>query len=221
MLAADRSGDLASHLAQLGAEVVVGDLFDDISELLLDDEEPRMLMLDVGHRPDLAGLAIRHARRDRRFARVPVIVGVSEQQVGSLDPSQGHDDFVALPCLPAELYGRVRALEWKRSEFSSEERTKVGQVLIDRASHEVTRDGHVIVLTAREFALLSFLAANRGRVFSRDQLLARVWGARYEGGARTVDIHVRRLRAKLGDSLPLHTLRGAGYVLRMPDEENA
>ena len=147
-----------------------------------------------------------------------MIVGVSERQVGRLDPAQGHDDFVALPCDPAELYARVRALEWKRSEFSSEERTKVGGVVIDRASHEVTRDGRPVVLTAREFALLSFFAANRGRVYSREQLLSRVWGARYEGGARTVDIHVRRLRAKLGDSLGLETLRGAGYVLRAPEE---
>lgn len=219
VLAADRSPDVAGHLAQLGAEVVVGDLFDDIGALLLDEEEPRMLIVDVGERPDLARSAIRHARRDRRFARVPVIVGVSVRQVGSLDPTQGHDDFVALPCSPAELYGRVRALEWKRSEFSSDERTKVGGVVIDRAAHEVTRDGQLVTLTAREFSLLSFLAANRGRVFSREQLLARVWGARYDGGARTVDIHVRRLRAKLGDALGLQTQRGAGYVLRVPEED--
>jgi DNA-binding response OmpR family regulator len=66
--------------------------------------------------------------------------------------------------------------------------------------------------------LLAFLAQNRGRVLSREALLARVWGARYEGGPRTVDIHVRRLRMKLGDALPLETLRGAGYKLRTPDE---
>jgi DNA-binding response OmpR family regulator len=219
VLAADGSDDLAGHLTQLGADVVVGDLFEDVGALLKDDEEPRMLIVDVGERPDLAGLAIRHARRDRRFLRVPVIVGVSERQVGSLDPAQGHDDFVALPCGPAELYGRVRALEWKRSEFSSDERTKVGPIVIDRASHEVTHNGQLVALTAREFSLLSFLAANRGRVFSRDQLLTRVWGGRYEGGARTVDIHVRRLRAKLGEAFGLQTLRGAGYVLRTPEEE--
>ena len=79
-------------------------------------------------------------------------------------------------------------------------------------------DGRRVVLTAKEFALLAFLAANRGRVFSRETLLARVWGSRYEGGARTVDIHVRRLRAKLGNSLPLETLRGAGYKVPAPSE---
>ena len=70
----------------------------------------------------------------------------------------------------------------------------------------------------REFALLSFLCDRRGRALTREQLLAKVWGARYEGGPRTVDIHVRRLRAKLGDDLPLETLRGAGYKLRAPTE---
>lgn len=92
----------------------------------------------------------------------------------------------------------------------------MGALVIDRAAHQVTVDGRAIALTAKEFSLLAFLAANRGRVFSRDALLGRVWGARYEGGARTVDIHVRRLRAKLGDALPLETLRGAGYKLRAP-----
>jgi len=86
--------------------------------------------------------------------------------------------------------------------------------MIDRALHEVTLDGRKVPLTAREFALLSFLAQNRGRVLRRDVLLSRVWGPRYEGGARTVDIHVRRLRAKLGEAFPLETLRGAGYLLR-------
>jgi DNA-binding response OmpR family regulator len=89
---------------------------------------------------------------------------------------------------------------------------------VDRAAHEVSVEGRRVTLTAKEFALLAFLSMNRGRVFSRETLLARVWGSRYEGGARTVDIHVRRLRAKLGDSLPLETLRGAGYKLRAPSE---
>ena len=94
----------------------------------------------------------------------------------------------------------------------------MGGLVIDRAAHEVTVDGRPIALTAKELALLAFLAAHRGRVFSREALLARVWGSRYEGGARTVDIHVRRLRAKLGAAFPLLTLRGAGYKLRTPGE---
>ena len=81
-------------------------------------------------------------------------------------------------------------------------------------------DGRPISLTAKEFALLAYLCERRGKVLSREHLLARVWGNRYEGGPRTVDIHVRRLRAKLGDALPLETLRGSGYKLRAPDTED-
>ena len=77
--------------------------------------------------------------------------------------------------------------------------------------------GRTVALTAKEFALLAYLCERRGKVLTRDHLLAHVWGSRYEGGARTVDIHVRRLRAKLGDALPLETLRGSGYKLRAPD----
>ena len=78
--------------------------------------------------------------------------------------------------------------------------------------------GRPISLTAKEFALLAFLCERRGKALSREQLLAKVWGTRYEGGPRTVDIHVRRLRAKLGEEFPLETLRGAGYKLRAPSE---
>jgi DNA-binding response OmpR family regulator len=74
--------------------------------------------------------------------------------------------------------------------------------------------GKSIQLTAREFALLVALATRQGRVLTRETLLDVVWGSDYEGGAKTVDVHVRRLRAKLGDALPLQTVRGAGYMLR-------
>ena len=151
--------------------------------------------------------------------RRPTLVALPPRQITTFDPASGFDDFIVVPCVPAEIYARIRALEWRRSEFATEERLKIGSLVVDRAAHEVSVDGRRVTLTAKEFALLAFLAANRGRVFSREALLARVWGSRYEGGARTVDIHVRRLRAKLGDALPLETLRGAGYKLRAPSEQ--
>ena len=139
-------------------------------------------------------------------------------QVSRLEPSAGFDDFVLMPYVPAELYARIRALEWRRSEFATEERLKVGDIVVDKAAREVMAKGRPVLLTAKEFALLAFLCERRGKALSRDQLLAKVWGARYEGGPRTVDIHVRRLRAKLGEEFPLETLRGAGYKLRAPSE---
>jgi len=205
----------AAMLRQLGSDVSALDLWDDFgaaaSERLV-----RAMVFEAGERPDLAAGALRTARKVPELAATPTIVTLPPRQITSFDSASGFDDFIVVPCVPAELYARIRALEWRRSEFANEELVKVGPLLVDRAAHEVSIEGRRVKLTAKEFALLAFLAANRGRVFSREALLARVWGSRYEGGARTVDIHVRRLRAKLGELLPLETLRGAGYKLRTP-----
>jgi DNA-binding response OmpR family regulator len=220
----EREDGATAHLRQLGAEVRTMDLWEDFGRIFdrgpLADEGAiaRAVVFEGSDRPDLAIASLRAARREPRLAEVPAILSVPTRQVARVEPSSGFDDFIVVPYDPAELYARIRALEWRRSEFSTEERLKMGGLVIDRAAHEVTLEGRRVALTAKEFALLAFLAANRGRVYSRDVLLARVWGARYEGGARTVDIHVRRLRAKLGEALPLETLRGAGYKLRAPLE---
>jgi DNA-binding response OmpR family regulator len=216
----EQEDSAAVLLRQLGAEVRTMDLWDDFARALDRDDNVlvRAVVFEAGDRPDLAVASLRAARREVRLKDVPALIQLPTRQVARLEPSSGFDDFIVSPYDPAELYARIRALEWKRSEFSTEERLKMGPVVIDRAAHEVTLDGRRVSLTAKEFALLAYLAANRGRVFSRDVLLARVWGGRYEGGARTVDIHVRRLRAKLGDGLPLETMRGAGYKLRAPTE---
>lgn len=209
----------ATLLRTLGADVRTLDLWEEGSKLFdAPGARARVIVIDAGERPDLAVAALRAARKTEELAGTPAIVAVSARQIARMDPASGFDDFIVTPCTPVELYARIRQLEWRRSEFSTEERVKVGPFVIDRAAHDVSFDGRSVTLTAKEFALLSFLAQNRGRVFSREALLARVWGARYEGGPRTVDIHVRRLRMKLGDALPLDTLRGAGYKLRTPSE---
>ena len=208
-------------LRQLGSEVRTLDLWDDfvsVVEQARADGEVRTMVFEAGERPDLAAAALRAARKVPELSEIPTVVTLPPRQITSFDPASGFDDFIVMPCVPAELYARIRALEWRRSEFATEERLKIGALLVDRAAHEVSVEGRRVTLTAKEFALLAFLAANRGRVFSRETLLARVWGSRYEGGARTVDIHVRRLRAKVGDALPLETLRGAGYKLRAPND---
>ena len=209
----------ATLLRTLGAEVRTLDLWDEGASLFDDaGATARAIVIEAGERPDLAVAALRAVRRTAELAEIPAIVAVSPRQIARVEPASGFDDFIVLPCVPSELYARIRQLEWRRSEFATEERTKVGRLIVDRAAHEVLVDGRAIVLTAKEFALLAFLAQNRGRVFSRESLLARVWGSRYEGGARTVDIHVRRLRMKLGDAFPLETLRGAGYKMRTPGD---
>jgi DNA-binding response OmpR family regulator len=222
----ERETGAASVLRQLGARVITADLWDDPSLLLPEDipgKQPalvRALVIEALDRPDLAAAALRAFRREPRLEQVGAIVAIGESQVARLEPSLGFDDFVLAPYVPSELYARIRQLEWKRSEFANEERLKIGTLVIDRSAREVLVDGRAIALTVKEFSLLLFLCEQRGKVKSREQLLARVWGSSYEGGARTVDIHVRRLRAKLGTAFPLQTLRGAGYKLKYePDSE--
>lgn len=217
----DGAEGAAAMLRQLGSEVRTLDLWDDFIAIVEQTRlggDVRAMVFEAGERPDLASAALRAARKVPELGEVPTILTLPPRQITAFDPASGFDDFIVMPCVPAELYARIRALEWSRSEFATEERLKIGSLLVDRAAHEVSVDGRRVTLTAKEFLLLGFLASNRGRVFSRETLLARVWGSRYEGGARTVDIHVRRLRAKLGDALPLETLRGAGYKLRAPSD---
>lgn len=211
----EREDGAASVLRGLGAEVHTLDLWDEPHRLFPDDDEsePRALIVEALDRPDLAVAALRALRREPRLENVGALIAVTPTQVARVEPSSGFDDFVLFPFVPAELYARIRLLEWRRSEFATEERMKVGSIVIDRAAHDVLLDGASVTLTAKEFALLAYLCERRGKVVSREELLRRVWGNRYEGGARTVDIHVRRLRAKLGSALPLSTLRGSGYKM--------
>ena len=216
----ERDDGAAALLRQLGAEVRTMDLWEspasiiDASELAL----LRAVVVEALERPDLAAATLRALRREVNLEGVGTLVAISDRQVARVEPSAGFDDFILVPFVPAELYARIRQIEWRTSEFANDERLKIGPLVIDRSARDVFVDGRAISLTAKEFALLVYLCDNRGKVKSREQLLARVWGNNYEGGPRTVDIHVRRLRAKLGAALPLKTLRGAGYKLT-PHEE--
>lgn len=218
----EREEGAASSLRALGADVRPLDLWEDPSDLFHDDEDSgeraRAIVVEALDRPDLATAVLRQLRKEPRLAGVGALLAIHEPHVARVDPASGFDDFVLVPYVPSELYARIRQLEWKRSEFANEERLKLGELVIDRSAREVRAHGKAVTLTAKEYALLVFLCENRGRVKSRDQLLARVWGASYEGGPRTVDIHVRRLRAKLGSAFALETLRGAGYKLPAVEE---
>ncbi|MBW2457101.1 MAG: response regulator transcription factor [Deltaproteobacteria bacterium] len=203
----------------LGATVRCADLWDDPAAAVpRAGESVRAILIEAMGRPDLAAAALRALRRAPALRGVGALVAVCHGQVAQLDPAAGFDDFVLIPYVPAELYARVRNVEWRLSEFSNEERMKIGTVVIDRLGHQVTVGGKLVSLTARELGLLIHLCERRGRVVSRDQALASVWGDDYEGGARTVDIHVRRLRQKLGEALPLSTVRGVGYKIATPED---
>lgn len=199
-------------LRQLGARLRTLDLWADPARVAPEPgQHVRAIVVEAIDRPDLAAAALRALRAEPALEHAAAIMAVTTAQVMHVDPSYGFDDFVLVPYVPAELYARIRNVEWRGSEFANEERIKVGPLVIDRLGHAVEVDGRPVSLTAREFALLVHLCERRGRVVSRSEALAWVWGDSYEGGARTVDIHIRRLRSKLGDALPLTTVRGLGY----------
>ena len=128
----------------------------------------------------------------------------------------GADDYLAKPFSPNELVARIRAVmrRSKRAEPESAATIKFGSLVMDLERHTVVDAGHEVKLTAKEFMLLQYLLQHRGRVLSRDVLLGDVWGYRYTGGTRTVDVHVRRLREKLPILVAgLVTVKQFGYKL--------
>lgn len=208
----------AAHLAQLGCRVRIVDLWDSLDDDgRLVEDPPNAVLVEAYDQVDAGRAALGRLRAVGPLAETPILLGCTVNALQRVQPSDDFDDLVLIPYVPVELYVRIRRAEWRRSEFESQERVKAGAVLIDLAAHEVTVGGRTIGLTHQEFALLRFLATNRGRVFSRQQLLERVWGVSYYGGSRTVDIHIRRLRMKLGkEHVPIETVRGVGYKMKAP-----
>ncbi len=145
----------------------------------------------------------------------PLILVVNEGWLAVLKASWGFDDWVLPRAQPAEVETRLRLAVERAGSGSGGRLSSVGGLQIDEDTYVVRLNGHPLDLTFREFELLKYLAGNPGRVFTRGQLLQQVWGYDYFGGTRTVDVHIRRLRAKLGgeyESL-IGTVRGVGYKL--------
>ncbi len=148
-------------------------------------------------------------------ARRPILVVVSAAGFPTLKLTWGFDDWVTPESPPAELETRLRLLLETAGDESARRRSHVGALSIDGDTYVVRLDGRPLDLTYREFELLRYLASNPARVFTRSQLLQEVWGYDYYGGTRTVDVHIRRLRAKLGAEHEqlIATVRGVGYKL--------
>jgi DNA-binding response OmpR family regulator len=178
-------------------------------------EKPRLAILDVGLPGNIDGLEI--CRRVRAEGALPMLMLTArDDEIDRiLGLELGADDYVTKPFSPRELVARVRAI-LRRVDGPANPRPDVltvGDVEVDPGRREARVGGAVVALAAREFDLLQFLADNLGLALTRQQLLDGVWGPGWYGDERTVDVHVRQLRRKLGDSLPLATVWGVGYRL--------
>ena len=177
-------------------------------------ELPDLILLDI-MLPQEDGLSLlRFLRENRSTSEIPVIMltakGTEMDKVQGLD--YGADDYIVKPFGMAELVARIRA-RLRRSQPKEENEVLVsGQLSIDRRAHKVFVEGKEIPLTLKEYDLLLLLMENSGTAFTREQLLDRIWDIAYDGGSRTVDVHVQTLRAKLGScGFLVETVRGVGY----------
>lgn len=174
---------------------------------------PKLLLLDR-MLPEEDGIEVlKKLRSDSRTRKLPVIMltakGTEHDKVEGLD--SGADDYVTKPFGMTELISRIKAL-LRRTYDDSDEGISIGGLRISPNRHEIAANGEAVTLTLKEFELLLFLVRNRGTVFDRDTLLREIWGYDFTGESRTVDVHIRTLRAKLGEcGSIIRTIRGIGY----------
>nr|WP_221420576.1 response regulator transcription factor [Conyzicola lurida] len=152
---------------------------------------------------------------------VPLILILTEGGLTAVSADWGVDDVILEGAGPAEADARIRLAIGRQAQDKSSTKIQASGVVIDEASYSAKVHGKPLDLTFKEFELLRFLATHPSRVFTREQLLSEVWGYDYFGGTRTVDVHVRRLRAKLGDLESLiGTVRNVGYRFNVYEDEN-
>ncbi len=186
------------------------------------DRPPDLVLLDL-NLPGMDGVEVcRQLRREKSTTTVPIIMLTArvgeDDRIGGLD--LGADDYITKPFSVKEVVARARALLRRaRTPLDQPQVLNAGLIELDEAARRVTASGHEVTLTRKEFDLLADLMRHAGRVASRDQLLSRVWGYDHAGTTRTVDVHIRQLRKKLGPAAAesIETVVGVGYRLRGGD----
>ena len=182
----------------------------------LERQQPRLLLLDI-MLPGMDGMEIlKQLREDPATAGIPVIMasakGTEFDKVSALD--MGADDYLAKPFGMMEMVSRIRAVLRRSTPAQREIRLMLGAIVMDVAAHTVMTGGVPVTLTLKEFELLRLFLTSPGRVFTREQLLEKIWGTDYIGESRTVDVHIATLRTKLGAcGNYIRTVRGVGYRL--------
>ena len=170
-------------------------------------------IVDASDDPEGAfGLCRALRKRDIPFEPLLLLIGAA--QLTDLELREDlFDDFCVTPFQPAELDARVKHLFWRTGQGTRPELVEYGPLVLNLETYQAALSGRPLDLTYMEYELLKFLATHPGKVFTRETLLSRVWGYEYYGGARTVDVHIRRLRAKLGEEHAglISTVRSVGY----------
>ena len=184
-------------------------------------EKPSLVLLDI-MLPGIDGLEVcRRLKGDRTTSNIPIIMltarGDEVDKILGLE--LGADDYITKPFSVRELAARVKSLLRRVApQQESEPQTlRAGDIMIDITNYEAFKGGEKLSLTLKEFELLKVLVLSRGKVLTRDFLLDRIWGYEYSGETRTVDVHIRHLRQKLGEEPYIETVRGVGY--RFVDRE--
>jgi len=208
----EQARKLRTDLAQRGFDCLIVPHNDGAIEQIA-GQSPGVMLLDTDE-ATLGSEAWELAQRIRQDMNIPLIALVSGEKLNSLDSNI--DDFVVKPWEATEVTARIKRILKQKGDIDSEDIIKCGDLVIGLAKYEVSLSGKPIMLTFKEYQLLKFLASNKGKVFTREALLNKVWGWDYYGGDRTVDVHIRRLRSKIED--PTHTfietVRNIGYRLR-------
>ncbi len=181
---------------------------------------PQADVIVVDARTDLAGAKSLCRILTTTGIDTPLLLVTTEGGLAAVTPEWGVDDIVLTAAGPAEVDARIRLLLGRTKAEPATTRVQTSGLSIDEASYSAKVRGKPLDLTFKEFQLLHFLATHPTRVFTREQLLSEVWGYDYFGGTRTVDVHVRRLRAKLGDLDHLiGTVRNVGYRFNVDDDQ--
>jgi DNA-binding response OmpR family regulator len=163
------------------------------------------------------------AMRMRDHPLQPLLLAMPESRITDIDFTDDlFDDFVLMPARPAELDTRLRSMLWRANGTVSAELVEYGALVLNLSTYQAAVAGRPLDMTYMEYELLKHFATHPGRVLTREELLRQVWGYEYYGGARTVDVHVRRLRAKLGDEHAqlIQTVRSVGYIFGRPRWQN-
>lgn len=208
---------LQYNLEAEGFSVVVADNGED-ALLLVQEEQPDLMVLDW-MLPKVSGIEVcRQVKADPATRSIPIIMlsARSEESDRVRGLETGADDYVVKPYSVVELMARLRTQLRRTRPASMGERLSFGDIILDAAEHRVFRAGQALHLGPTEFRLLSTLMEKPGRVWTREQLLDRVWGRDIYVDTRTIDVHVGRLRKALmqnGGSDPVRTVRGTGYSL--------